>query len=142
MKDLNIIGAEVYAVLSNVSKEKQNKVPPKVFNTFKKYEKYSNNVVIIPNVEFEQQNISKESKDIIFTIALNYWLTEEEREKVLNSMQENEKRKSDKYNPDKIFEEFSEKKNKNYQNKEVVKVEKKERWYVKIINKIKSLLKK
>lgn len=142
MKDLNIIGAEVYAVISNVSEEKQNKIPSKVFNTFKKYEKYANDFVIVPNIDFEQQRISKESKDIIFAIALNYWLTEQERENVLKKMQENEIAKNKEYNPDKLFEKFSEKRKNNTSNTEVVKVEKKERWYVKIFNKIKSLFKK
>ena len=142
MKDLNIIGAEVYAVISNVSEERQNKIPSKVFNTFKKYEKFANDIVIVPNTDFEQQKISKESKDIIFAIALNYWLTEEEREKVLRKMKENETIKNKEYDPDKLFEKFSNKRKNNASNTEVVKVEKKERWYVRIFNKIKILFKK
>ena len=66
MKDLEKIGSEVYAALSNVSIEKYNKIDPKIIEVFEKYRESSQNIKINPEVDFENQNISKEAKDIIF----------------------------------------------------------------------------
>lgn len=138
MKNLDMIGAEIYAILSNVSIEKYNKIPTKITKIFEKYKEYAKNVIIKPNIEFDKQEISKEAKDIMFVIALNYWLTGEEKKKVINTMSLNEEKLKEKYNIEKIFEQ---RKNLqiNSENEETVAIiEKKESFFTKIIKFIKS----
>ncbi len=104
MKNLDIIGAEVYAILSNVSKERYNKIPTKITKTFEKYKEAAKNIIIKTNEEFDKQDISKEAKDIIFVIALNYWLTDEEKKNAIKNMNLNEEKLKEKYNIEKMFE--------------------------------------
>ena len=141
MNDLDIIGAEVYAIISKVSKEKQDKIPAKVFETFKKYELLSKKIKINPSIDFEKQNISKDAKDIIFVISLNYWLTAEERNEVIEKLKKNENYKNIEYDTNKIFKKFSNKTDEEV-DKEIVKVERKEKWYLKIVNIIQNLFNK
>ena len=139
MIDLDVIGSEVYAVLSNVSKERYNKISPNVLKTFEKYKELSKNVTIIPDLEFEKQNISKEAKDIIFVIALNYWLTEEEKKEVIKKLKKNDELKNKTFSYENLFKKMSEE---SIQQETTDIVEKyKEKWYIKILNKIKKFFK-
>ena len=92
------------------------------------------------NKKIEEQNISKEAKDIIFLIGLNYWLTEEERKEVLIKLKENESALKEKYNIENIFKNTSNNKENSVSN--VLIIEKKEKWYLKIIKKILKLFKR
>jgi len=142
MSDLNIIGAEVYAVLNKVSKEMYNKVPIKIREEFEKFKEEALKVEIKEDIPFEEQDITKETKDIIFAISLNYWLTEEKRKEVLIKLKENENSLNEKYNVDNIFKKISKENiNIDIENKNIVK-EQKEKWYIKILNKIKSHFKR
>lgn len=142
MIDLNIIGAEVCAVLNKVSKERYNKIPIKIREQFEKFKDLAEKVEIKEDIPFENQEISKEAKDIIFAISLNYWLTEEKKKEVLIKLKENEEALEEKYNANKIFEKMSKEEiNVDIENKNIVK-EQKEKWYVKILNKIKSHFKR
>lgn len=107
MKDLGIIGAEVYAVLSKVSKDKYDKIPLNVIKTFEKYKNIASSIKIVPSLEFKKQEISSEAKDIIFVIALNYWLTEQEKEKVIEKMKKNDEKKNITFNYDNLFKTLS-----------------------------------
>ena len=138
MRDLNIIGAEVCAVLNKVSKERYNKVPIKIREEFEKFKEEAIKVEIKEDIPFEEQDITKEAKNIIFAISLNYWLTEEKKKEVLIKLKENEEALEEKYNANKIFEKMSKEEiNVDIENKNIVK-EQKEKWYVKILNKIKK----
>ncbi len=140
MKNLDIIGAEVYAILSNVSKERYNKIPTKITKTFEKYKEAAKNIIIKTNEEFDKQDISKEAKDIIFVIALNYWLTDEEKKNAIKNMNLNEEKLKEKYNIEKMFKK---RKSKQINKEEVVSIiEKKENIFTKIINFIKKFFKK
>lgn len=90
MEDLKSIGAEVCAVLKKVSSSRYNKIPKEITDIFEAFEEESKNVVIEIDIPFECQKISKEAKDIIFLISLNYWLTEEKRQMVKANLKENE----------------------------------------------------
>lgn len=138
MKDLNIIGAEVYAVLNKMTEEMYNKVPKNILKMFKKFEKGAKEVELKNGIPFDEQKISKEAKDIIFAISLNYWLTEEERKEVLKKLKENEDALNEKYKVDNMFKKISKQNTDiNTENKEIVK-EQKEKWYIKIFNKVKD----
>ena len=142
MKDLDIIGAEVYAVLSNVSIERYNKIPAKITKTFEQYKKSARDVIIKPNIEFDKQAISKEAKDIMFVIALNYWLTDEEKKKVIDTMKLNEEKLKEKYDIEKMFEQRRSRQINVKKEETVAIIEKKESIVTKIINFIKKLFHK
>jgi len=137
---LQRIGAEVYEVLQNVSEESYKKVPKNIIAIFEKYKDNDFNVKIDCSKKFEEQEISKQAKDIIFAISLNYWLTDEERESVINKLNETERKLLEKYSIQNIFEEEQNRKNKKIENvmeeKAIVKYE--EKWYTKILKKIKN----
>ena len=103
--DFEKVGAEVYAVLKSIPNREYNKVSKKVRELFEKYEKASNQVKIDISKSFNEQNISKKAKEIIFVISLNYWLTEEQRKIAIEKMNKNEKELNEKYNIEKIFKE-------------------------------------
>lgn len=137
--DMQVVGAEVYEVLKNVSKEEYDKVPKKIINLFEKYKNHNDEIKIDLSKSFKEQKISQKAKDIIFVISLNYWLTDEERKQVIKKLNENEKKFNEKYNIEKIFEERkAEKTNEETTNKALVKYE--EKWYTKIFNKIRTII--
>lgn len=140
MSNFEKISAEVYAVLKEIPKSEINKIPPKIIKMYEKSNNYSNEIKIDINKKFEEQNISKEAKDIIFLIGLNYWLTEEERKETLIKLNENESALKEKYNVENIFKKASNNNEKSISN--VLIVEKKEKWYLKIIKKIFKLFKR
>lgn len=137
MDKLDIIGAEVYAIISNVSIERYNKIPTKIIKTFEQYKESAKKVKIKPNVEFDKQEISKDAKDIMFVIALKYWLTDTEKKKVMDRLNFNEEKLKEKYNVEKMFEQ---KRNKQIGKEKVVSiVEKKENIFTKIIKFIRKI---
>lgn len=140
MSNFEKVSAEVYAVLKEIPKSQINKIPPKVIKMFEENKNYSNEIKIDINKKIEEQNISKEAKDIIFLIGLNYWLTEEERKEVLIKLKENESALKEKYNIENIFKNTSNNKENSVSN--VLIIEKKEKWYLKIIKKILKLFKR
>ena len=144
MNNLNLIGGEVCAVLREIPKSEYNKIPKETLEVFKKYEKYSEDVKIDKDKRLEEQNISKEAKDIIFAFSLNYWLPEEERKQIIEKMQLNENKMKEKYDIDKIFmtnsKKYCENPDAKSTNKESI-IEVKNKWYVNLFNKIKSLFK-
>ena len=87
--DFDTIGGEVWAVLSRVSDERRSKIPSDLIKLFEGYKDQSCSVTIIPDISFEKQHISQEAKDILFFLALNYWLTQEEQKEVMNKIVKN-----------------------------------------------------
>ena len=90
---------------------------------------------------FNKQNISKDAKIILAILYRNCWITEEDKKQLEQEEKEHiravEEEKRKKYNPDKIFEDkekliVQELKENRYP---VVQ----EKWYNKILNKIKQL---
>lgn len=140
MSNFEKISAEVLAVLKEIPKSQFDKIPPKVIEMLEKNKNNSNEIKIDTNKKLEEQNISKEAKDIIFLLGLNYWLTEEERKEVLIKLNENERALKEKYNVENIFKKASANKEKSVNNVSII--EKKERWYKKIFKKILKLFKK
>lgn len=137
--------AEVNIILENTQEEIKNKLP----NRFKKFikENMDNNhyIKIDKNKSLVEQNISKETKEILALIYRDYLCTKEERTILISQEQQEKMRKEkdeqEKYNID--FNKISEKrKQKNIIEK--LKEEKQtslieisqEKWYKKIINKI------
>ena len=69
-------------------------------------------------------------------------MRQKKKKEVLIKLKENEEALEEKYNANKIFEKMSKEEiNVDIENKNIVK-EQKEKWYVKILNKIKSHFKR
>ena len=97
------VGAEVCAVLKSVPSKEYNKVSKNIRNLFEGYSDGSKKIKIDTSKSIEEQNISKEAKDIIFVISLNYWLTEEQKKIALKKLKENEIKMNEKYDIERIF---------------------------------------
>lgn len=139
MSNFEKISTEVLAVLKEIPKSQFDKIPPKVIEMFEKNKSHTNEIKIDTNKKLEEQNISKEAKDIIFLLGLNYWLTEEERKEVLIKLNENEKALKEKYNVENLLKtNKSEQKDLKEFEQEQELTEYKEGFFTKIVNKIKS----
>ena len=132
---------EVLDTLKYISIEEYNKIPKKFIMYME--ENYDENYDFSYNVAipFEEQNMSKEAKNILAMIY-RLFLASDEKKKELNEMDKleestKEKEKLEKDSYDNLFK-----------NKQKVKEEStsmqvvKEKWYTVIFNKIKELFKK
>lgn len=143
---------EVIEILKYVPQESVNKIPKTMLETFeKKMDKdYVFNVDI--NKTFEEQNLLEETKDIFAVIFRDYWATPYQRERIKAKekydRQKIEEEKTNKYNPDDIFNKKIREKNKEnikQQNEEQtvnnLPVKYKEKFYLKIIRFFKKVFK-
>lgn len=138
------VGAEVYKILTSVPKKQYEKVPLKIRKELEKYKLESENIKIKYNVSFVNQKISQKAKDIIFVIAFNCWLTDEEKRKSLANMKENEKVVLEKYGDENIFcNNFKDEKEEVIDKDEKVQLVKAEdKWYKHIFDRIKKIFEK
>lgn len=142
--------SEVDAILSLLDEQLQNKIPEKLRILISENKLKDYNVIIDPNIPLKEQKISREALSILAVLNYNYWCTGEiEKKKLLEKYNENERIRQEKmreeYNPDNIFKntietEIEENKEKD-ENKYLIEYDKKENFFIKIINKIKSILK-
>ena len=144
ISEFEIVGAEVYEVLRNIPKEEYYKVPRKITATFEKFKDVEIKTKIDLTKSFQEQNISKRAKEIIYCISLNYWLSEEEKHKILKKLKENEEKFNEKYSVEKLFEQKKKKEEVKIQseNKTTDLVKCEEKWYTKILKKIKKFFKR
>ena len=142
--------SEVNAILNLLDEELLNKIPKKLRILISENKLNDYNVIIDPNIPLKEQKISREALSILAVLNYKYWCTEEKKKKkLLKKFNENERIKQEKmrekYNPDKIFKntietEIEENKEK-IENKYLIEYDKKENFFIKIINKIKDILK-
>lgn len=137
--------AEVNIILENTQEEIKNKIPNRFKNFIKENMDNNHYIKIYENKSLVEQNISKETKEILALIYRDYLCTKEERIILINQEQQEqikkEKEKQEKYNID--FYKISErKKQKNIIEKleeetqnSLIEISQ-EKWYKKIINKI------
>ena len=84
-----------------------DKLPKKLLNLIKEnsYSKYFIEVDV--NKTLEEQNIRKETKDILVVLKYNYWSNEEEKRNIIERLNENEKKYEEelreKFNPNNLF---------------------------------------
>lgn len=132
---------EVIEVLKYTKREDVNKIPKYRILLWKTNMKKDYDFRIDKNKSLEEQNLSSEARAIIANIFKRYWATDYERQRILEKekydLEQIEKEKHEKYNPDDIF------KNKNIKQKENTNenllMEKKETFITRIKNKIKSI---
>ena len=137
--------AEVYTILQELNEEEYNKIPPEVIETLdanrnKEYEYFLDN-----ELELKDQPMLPETKAILFNLFRDYLATPEQKAKIIRmqneARQKNELKKQQMYNTD-VFANKP-KENQTANNNETMQIVKyKESFFKRILNKIKSFLKK
>lgn len=133
---------EVNEVLENMDEKYTKKISPEFINMMIK------NMDLLYDFKYditkplEEQNLSEEAKTILSIIYIRYFCSEDEKLEVIKSMKENdlefEKISYEKYNPDKLFDKKEENTYKIDKNLPVVP----EKWYKKIVDKLKRFFKR
>lgn len=142
--------AEVNIILENTQEEVKNRLPNSLTRFIKENMDNNHYIKIDKSKSLIEQNISKETKEILALIYRDYLCTKDERKILISQEQQEkmkkEKDKQEKYNID--FDKISEKrKQKNIiekleEEKQTSLIESsQEKWYKKIINKILNFFK-
>ena len=137
--------SEVIDVLKHSEIEVTQKIPKKFIEFLTK----NSDRNYIPNIDYSEENwensIEEDAKVLIALIYRDYIMSEEEREKVIEEAKRQEQEIREKYNPDNLFKKNSKIENEKSQDdteQEVQKsllIIKEEKWYERIINKIKEI---
>ena len=102
MKDTSIIYEEVYEILNFLNKETVNKIPFEIINMFNKKRDKDYKSRINKNDFLNENNIEKETLDILLYLDLKYFSTEEQKKALLKKYKENlkiqENKKKEVYN--------------------------------------------
>lgn len=149
MSDINKKAiSEVLEVLKNSEEDIEAKIP----NKFMTFLKENADLEYIPNIDFSKENwensIEEDARAMLALIYRDYLVDEDERRKIIQEEQEEQKKEEEelreRYNPDNLFK--KDKKEENISKEVNVEepkalIEVKEKWYTKIWNKLKALLK-
>ena len=137
--------SEVIDVLKHSEIEVTQKIPKKFIEFLTK----NSDRDYIPNIDYSEENwensIEEDAKVLIALIYRDYIMSEEEKEKVIEEAEIQEQEIREKYNPDNLFKKNSKIENEKSQDdteQEVQKsllIIKEEKWYERIINKIKEI---
>lgn len=146
---MNNINSEIYVDISVIISMMPTEMKSKISNSFINFieNNKSNNYVsnINPKIPLKQQNIRKETKEMLGIIYRDYLCNDEERSNLLQEEKREltklEAEKREIYNPDNIFKKNNLKENneENSIKNEVSIVEHKESIIKRIITKIKNL---
>ena len=138
---------EVLEILRYIPKLDYEKIPLEIIEVME--DNCSNDYCVKynPLLSLQEQNITEEARMIIAIFFRDYWATEEQKKKILLKekidFEKIEEEKRNKYNIENIFQN---KKNNNLEYIENIMntqmIIKKENFWVKIINKLKSLFNK
>ena len=137
--------SEVIDVLKHSEIEVTQKIPKKFIEFLTK----NSDRDYIPNIDYSEENwensIEEDAKVLIALIYRDYIMSEEEKEKVIEEAERQEQEIREKYNPDNLLKKNSKIENEKSQDdteQEVQKsllIIKEEKWYERIINKIKEI---
>ena len=98
---------EVLEILKYFPEEEYKKIPVEKINFYKSNMDKDYKFTINPEIDLANQNISKEANDIIVSIYRDYYATEEQKVKINEILDLNQKKeeleKRKKYHPDDIF---------------------------------------
>ena len=138
--------SEVLEVLNHMSKEDYNKIPKDMLEMFQTNCNNECQFRYDLNKEFEDQEISRRAKLILAILFRDYWATPYQKEKIIAKQncerQKLEQQKFEKYNPERIFENIRQPIIEEVKNINSMIEVKEEKWYQKIFNLIKNLLKR
>lgn len=140
---------EVLDILDNTNKTDVEKIPSSFIKFLVEIASTDYKVNFDHSKPIYELNINEKTKEILGTIYINWWSSEESKKQYQKQIKEYEKRKQEeireKYNPDKIFEDrkrWQENKKYEIQNETVAMVEYKESSFRRIIQKIRNFFKK
>ena len=134
---------EIYEILSYMDEATVMKIPKKVLNIIQEKRNSNFKTKIDENDIFNEKNVSKEAIDFLCWIEYTYWMKESRKQKInkikLDKIQKSEEEKREKYNPDNLFKNRKLNQQEHETQQEVALVEVKEKFYTKVINKLKEL---
>ena len=124
---------EVYEILKNIPNEDLNKIPEEVLHMLETKMDIEYKFKLQENIEFENQNLLRETKILLAILYRDYWATKEEKDRIIskwkNDIKIAEEKKKEVCNID-IFE-----KEKIEENNKKMSVEvKNEKIFKKLIN--------
>ena len=132
---------EVLGILEYLEDIDKNKIPNEIIEFLENNKSNTYNPEINYWDEIENLNLKQKTRQILAGIYIDYLSSEEEKKEYINKLKQNEIKNQEilkeKYNVDDIFK-------KNEISKEQVvelTIVKEEKWFVKIINKIKEIFK-
>ena len=139
---------EAYTILQELDEKEYLKIPPEVIQALKENRNEEYYYEVDEDTELKYQPMLPETKAILFNIFRDYLATPEQKEKIKKMISEEraklEIKKKQQYNPENIFKSNTQQATKIEPVKEteaLVKV-KKENWFKRAIEKIKSWFKK
>ncbi len=95
-KRTRIAYSEIDAFLDLLDDETRNKVPYKLLELFKREKDKEYVKYIDPDIPIKDQNLQKETIDIIAFLHLNYWCEDEnEKQRLIKVYKENGKKQSE-----------------------------------------------
>lgn len=137
--------AETLFIINCLPYNEQSKIPKKLIEFLNKNKNNDYIININPNIGLENQNLLEETKELLKEIYLSYFISEEEKNKILQNDKyieiiENDL-KNKKYSSDKIFEKQHNIKDKLPENHvDTVLIEYKESFFTKFKNFIFKIL--
>lgn len=134
---------EVYDILKYIDKSYIDKIPKKFLSFIEKEKDNSYVPNINPDIALEEQNLLPDTINILAMLKLDYWCKDEnEKNELITILKENEQKHQqdvyEKYNPDNIFKKKNEIKQEEKQIEKSLTVGIEEKWYQKIINKLRN----
>lgn len=138
--------AEVFEILSYMNKKTVMKIPLEVLQYIKENRNITYISKINPNNIFNPENISKEAKNILACIDLEYLASDESRKEKLKIYKENERKYQEELSKKYKFNDMFDSKDKEVQNEFVDHISlvkyKEKNWYQKIFARILKIFRK
>lgn len=107
MNNIENVYAEVFEILSYMDKMTVMKTPVNVLSNIKNLQNKDFQTNINKNDIFNENNISKETVDLLCWLDYTYWSNENKKEEINNIIKENNRieeiNKRERYNPDNLF---------------------------------------
>lgn len=132
---------ELLEVLKHVSSSSLNKIPKENLEMYNQNKDKNYKYEYNSKLEFEQQQMSRLTRILIANIYIQYWASEEERNRIKqmdkNELAQMEIEKRNMYNPDDLF---SNRKKENKIEKESLAIINKKNILERIVEKIKQIL--
>lgn len=140
--------SEIYCLLEYFPESYVCKVPKKLLDLIKKNSNSEYFIEVDVNKPLEEQTITERTKHTLLALKYNYWSDEIEKRNIIEKLSNNERgyeeELREKFNSDNLFKKRNNVIEENQSNegtsKQLVITEIK--WYQKIFNKIKNLLKR
>ena len=132
---------EVLGILEYLQDSDKNKIPKQIIEFLEKNKSNTYNPQINYWDDVENLNLKQKTRQILARIYIDYLSSEDEKNEYINKLKQNEINNQEilkeKYNVDDIF------KKKEITKEEVVEltIVKEEKWFIKIINRIKEIFK-